>query len=79
MWALPHLIRKSAKEALSDWVTAEKKNYRQQDKLATYRQVVNYLLETYVTDDVIADAEAEITKFKKPVENFAIQYSQALW
>lgn len=41
--------------------------------------MVSYLLEIYATDDIIAEAEAEIVIFKKPAGMTTISYSEVLW
>lgn len=58
-------------------MTAEK-NHDQEGKLATYSQVVNYLLETYATDDVIVKAKTKVTSFKQFAVITAMQCSEAL-
>lgn len=40
----------------------------------TYCQTVNYLLAAYATDEVIAEAEIEITYIKQPEPIFAFRY-----
>lgn len=52
---------------------------QQKGKLKTYCQLVNYLLITYATDDVIEDVEAEITNFEQPEGMFAVRYLELLW
>lgn len=47
-------------------------------KLNTYYQVVNYLLYTYVADDVIVEAKAESTNFKKPEQMYGVRYLEFL-
>lgn len=45
--------------AFPERMTADKKSNQQEEKLTTYCEVYSYLLETFATDDVIAEAEAE--------------------
>lgn len=45
----------------------------------TYCQVVSYLLAMHATDDVIADVEAEINKFKQPERMSTVRYSKVIW
>lgn len=75
MRLLQHFIQESAKAALSHRVTVDnRKDYQQHGKLTTYRHVANYLLGTYETYGVIAQAEAETNSFKKPARMTAICY-----
>lgn len=78
MWLFPHCILVPAIAALSDRVTANKKNNQQKCKLTKYCHMVSYLLETYVTDDVFTEAEAKIAHFKKPAGKTAVYYSEDL-
>lgn len=41
-------------------------NAHEEGKLISSCQIVNYLLVSYATDDVIAESEADITNYKKP-------------
>lgn len=41
--------------------------------LTTYCRMFSYLLETYATDDVIAEAEGEIMYYKQPENMSAIR------
>lgn len=67
------------KAPFSHRVIAENNNSHQQEgKLTTYGKVVNYLLETYTIDDVIAKDEAEITSFKQPAGRTAVRFSEVL-
>lgn len=52
--------------------------YQMEEKRTTYYHVLNYLLPTYDTDDLIAGVEAEITNFKQPDTVFVVRYSEAL-
>lgn len=54
-------------------------NAHEAGKLKGYCQVVNYLLETYATDDVVAEDEADITNYEHPKSMSAMQYLQAMW
>lgn len=52
---------------------------RQEGKVTSNCQVVNYLLATCVTDDIIAEDNMDIVNFKQPVGQSAVEYPQALW
>lgn len=82
-WLFPHFVTEPAKAALPHRMTADKRNHQQGDKLTTYCQVINYLLETFATDNIIAEAESDITSFEKPVgttgtRHFEILFEKAL-
>lgn len=44
-----------------------------------YVQVVNHLLGTYTTDDIIAEADTEIVRFIRVTNMSALQYSDVPW
>lgn len=48
-------------------------------RLTTCCQVVDCLLAIYYSHDVIAEDEAEITKFKQREQMFAVGYSEIPW
>lgn len=59
--------KQPAKVAWARRTCARKKDDPQREwKMATYSQVINYLLATYATDYVIAEVGSEITSFKHP-------------
>lgn len=75
-----HFMKDPAKSALVHSVCDTKEDDPQQDgKLTTHCQVVHYLLTTYATDDLIAEAEADINNFKEPKGISAVRYSKGLW
>lgn len=41
--------------------------------------MINYLLETYITDDVIAKLDAEIFRFPQLSNMTLTEYAEALW
>lgn len=47
--------------------------------LTGYGKVVNYILETYATDDVIAERDAQILRFTHPSIMMATKYTKAKW
>lgn len=51
----------------------------EEGKLTRYCQVVSYLLDTCATDDVIEEAEADITYYRQPESMSTVCYSQILW
>lgn len=67
MWLLRYFMRDQIKSALAHRVCATKEDDPQKErKLMTYCKVVSYLIATYASDDVMANAEADITNFKQP-------------
>lgn len=74
-------IRYSGSGQGSFVIPSDSRKYKPQQecKLTTHCQVLKYLLETSVPDDLIAKAEAEIIKFKQSVGIPAVQYLQYLW
>lgn len=48
-------------------------------KLTAYCQVLNYLLATHATEEVIGEAEDEIGNYTKPEHMSAVRYSAVLW
>lgn len=68
-----------AKPALARTVRATREDEPQQEgELATYCQVVSYLLATYATDDGLTEVEAETTNFKQPGGMTAVSSSELL-
>lgn len=41
--------------------------------------MVNYFLETHATDDVVAEADAEIITFIHLLNNAPVEYAKLLW
>lgn len=78
MCLLPDFIREPARAALLHQFTANKKHGQQGGRLITYSQVFKYSLETNATDDVSAEAETDISSFKKPAGMSTVCYSDAL-
>lgn len=65
-------MKKATKAAWSYCISAtEDSNTHKEWILTTYCQYVNYLLETYTTDDVIAEGEAYVMDYKQP-ENMSV-------
>lgn len=47
--------------------------------VASYCEGVNYLLDTYAPDDIIAEAETDMTRFTQPSNKLLTEYAKALW
>lgn len=67
IWFVPYTILEPVKVALSQRLTADKKNRLEEGKLATYYQMANGLLETNATDGLVTERGSSITEFKKPI------------
>lgn len=79
VWCFQPFMKEIAKATLSHIVCAAGGEERQSDgELTFYRQIVNCLLETYATDDVIAKIEADLTWFKRSESMTAITYTKVL-
>lgn len=80
MWRFQHFIKDPAKAALAHRVCAPGGEQHQlEGKLTSYCEIVSYLLETYATGDVTAEAETDITSFEQSENMTAIRYAEVLW
>ena len=77
VWIFPYFMKEPAKSALNARI-APSAARRGPVKLRTYDQVVNHLIRTYATDDIIADTEADIDSFKQPQNKTASEYADLL-
>lgn len=65
MFLLPLFVEEPAKAPFSYQRSARRSNTTDKEELLTsYWQLVNYLPETYATDDIIREAEADILNYK---------------
>lgn len=78
MWFFPRSIQELAKVAPSHQETTDRKNSQPRGRLAIYLHVATYLLKTNASEDVIAEAENDITIFKQLSSVTAVYYSKAL-
>lgn len=77
MWPFPNFLNEVAKTALSYRMsTTENSNPHEIDELPTHCLVVNYLLKTYGTNNVFAEAEADIINYKQLGEMSEVHYSE---
>lgn len=51
---------------------------RQKEKLTCHCQAVNYVLNTYATDDIIAELYVKFISYKQPKDLSAVDHSHAL-
>lgn len=67
------------KADLAKCVPSTKEDDRQEEKrLTTNCQLVNYLLASYTTDDIIVEVEANITNYKQLEALSAVSHSEVL-
>lgn len=79
MW-LFHFSRKTRRSPPQrTYLSVQLEPRSQKGKLTSYCEVVNFLLTTYATDDIIAAANMDIMKFEQPAGQSAVGYAQALW
>lgn len=62
MWLYPHFMKKPASSSLSARLSSRKTNSLglHDARLVSYVEVVNFILATYATDDVIAKAVKQL-------------------
>lgn len=77
-------MKKSASAVLNTRLASKHKtrtripSVKKTTTLTTYPQVVSYLLQTYATDENIADTKDEITMFSQPPNKTLSQYAEEL-
>lgn len=77
MWLFDHFKTKTAKAALSCRMsTTENSTAQREGPFTTYCRAVNYLLENYRTEDVIAEAKGGFIIYKQPKHISTIRYSE---
>lgn len=82
MWLVPHFMKRPAVAATTARLSLNPKSSKNRTKegiLTTYRQVANHLLETYVTDDVIDEADKDILRFTQPPNTPTLQFGDTRW
>lgn len=80
MWLFHYIDKKTTKAALSARTTTkvDKRKYKG-GQLAPYPKVVNYLLKTYATDEVIAETDTGINQFRQGDLISPPEYAQEWW
>lgn len=79
-WLLTHFMKNPARAVfLYRMSDIEDSNTQKQKTLTDYCQVVNYLLETYASNDVFAKAEAEIMNYKQAEHQSRVWFSKTFW
>lgn len=79
---MSHLyIKRTAATLLDARIALQSKSHKRQkeDMVASYCKAIDYLLETYAINDVIAETDADMMHFKQPSNKLLTEYSEALW
>jgi len=81
MWLFQFFVKKTAKAALSARTTTVSASggKTKASQLTSYPAVVQFLLRTYATDEVIAEADAEISRYRQPDRMSPQDYAHNLW
>lgn len=75
-----NLVKKPAGPAINAYTClCSRSRARQERKLASYLQVLDYLFETNATDKIIVEAGLEILNFKKPAIQRGVECPRILW
>lgn len=53
--------------------------HQKQNTVASYCEVVKYLLETYATDDITAETDDDMIQRTQPSNSSPEEYAEALW
>lgn len=79
-WLLYFFMEHLAVAALSACIAIRSKLHKRQEGglVTSSCEVVNYLLETYSTDDVIAETDAHMMHLTQPSSKCPTEYSEAL-
>lgn len=79
-WSFIHFIKELCKFTFSYCMCCTKdKHALEEQKKKNYFQVVNYLLETYATDDAIFKVENDAMNHKKPGYMTTVHYLKNGW
>lgn len=78
MWLLKAYMEEPARSSLSMRLSHPKTGKAGKGKLTSYSSAVNYLLQTYASDDVIAEAEADLRHFTQTRNITPQEYAVAL-
>lgn len=73
-------MKRPAEAALNAHIALRPKSHKSQKEgiVTSYCKVVNYLVETYETDDVIAEADADMMRFTLPSNKSPAEYAEGL-
>lgn len=58
---------------------SETQSLQKEGTVTSYYEAVNYLLETYATDDVITKTDADMMSFTQPSSKLPTECAEALW
>lgn len=81
LWLLHCFLKRPTAAALKDCIALPSKMHRRHKEftVTSYRKVVNCLLETYATDDLIGKTDADIMRFPQESNKLPTEYAEALW
>jgi len=81
MWLFQYFVKKTTKAAIVARTTAGSTGDGKTpgSHLTNYPAVVQFLLKTYATDEVIAEADAEINRYRQPDRMSPPDYAHNLW
>lgn len=79
----PHFMNWTAAAALMERLSLKSKSLKKEEKtkegvLKTYSRILNRLLNTYATDNVIAEADIDISRFVQPMNSTPLQFADVL-
>lgn len=81
MWFLQVQMKSQAATFVNSWIVLCEKlsrKHQEEGRLITHCEVVNYLLEMYVVDDVMAETDAAIMRLTQPPNKTLIAYAELL-
>lgn len=78
MWLLKAFMDEPARSSLSMRLSHPKSGKAKKGKLTSYSEAINYLLQTYASDDVVAEAEADLRHFVQNRSMSPQEYATAL-
>lgn len=79
LWLFQYFLRDPAKASLTARLGRPHERGSKAGKLTSYCQVVNHLLRTFATDDIIAEAEADLTRCVQTDKMTEAQFEALLW
>lgn len=81
MELLPFSMEKPAAASTESGMGLSSKSHKHSKelRLTSYSEVISYILETYVTDEIIAEMSDEFLRLKQLSNMMAMDYAEALW
>lgn len=80
LWKLQFLVKRPDAGALEAHMALRSKWHRRQEEgtVMTYCESVNFLLDTYATDEVIVETADDMMHFTEPSDRSPMEYAEAL-